>query len=211
MVQKTVENSKEKGSQKEEVKVVGEKERGFLASASIFFLELVKIVLLAGITIAVVRYFLFKPFYVKGQSMEPNFYEKDYLIIDELSYRFREPQRGEVIVFRAPVVHKDYYLKRIVGLPGERIKVGDGKLVVYNDDYPQGVLVEEIYLDETTPGSNMITLGSDQYYVLGDNRDASYDSRRFGPINESEIVGRAWVRGWPFTRISAFGNPEYNF
>ena len=211
MVQKTVEKIKEEDLKEEKIEVVGEKERGILASISIFFLELVKIVLLAGITIAVVRYFLFKPFYVKGQSMEPNFYEKDYLIIDELSYRFREPNRGEVIVFRAPVVQKDYYLKRIVGLPGERVKVGDGKLVVYNDDYPQGVLVEEVYLDETTTGSSMVTLGSNQYFVMGDNRDASYDSRRFGPIDESVIVGRAWVRGWPFTRISAFGSPEYNF
>ena len=211
MVKETVDKIKDEGEEIKIPEVVGEKERGFLASASIFFLELVKIAILAGITIALVRFFLFKPFYVKGQSMEPNFYEKDYLIIDELSYRFREPQRGEVVVFKAPVTQEDYYLKRIVGLPGERVKVGDGKLVVYNDDYPQGVLVEEIYLDETTPGSNMITLGPDQYYVMGDNRDASYDSRRFGPINKRDIVGRAWVRGWPFTRVSTFDTPDYNF
>jgi len=207
MVSEKIENKKE---EKKDVEIVGEKERGFLATASVFFLELVKVALLAAITIALVRYFLFKPFYVKGQSMEPNFYEKDYLIIDELSYRFREPQRGEVIVFKAPTVEKDYYLKRILGLPGERVKVGDGKVVVYNDDYPQGVLVEEFYLAEETPGSNMLTLGPGQYYVMGDNRDASYDSRRFGAIEEGSIIGRAWVRGWPFTRISAFSAPDYN-
>jgi len=190
---------------------VGKGERNFLAAASTFFLELIKIVILAGVTIGVVRYFLFKPFYVKGQSMEPNYYEKDYLIIDELSYRFREPQRGEVIVFEAPVNNRDYYLKRILGLPGERIKIEDSKVIVYNDEHPQGVVVEEFYLDENTIGSVMQTIGPDQYFVMGDNRDSSYDSRRFGPINEGAIVGRTVLRGWPFTRISKFSAPEYNF
>jgi len=190
---------------------VGKKEKNVLAAASTFFLELIKIVILAGITIGVVRYFLFKPFYVKGQSMEPNYYEKDYLIIDELSYRFREPQRGEVIVFEAPTNNKDYYLKRILGLPGERIKIEGSKVIVYNDDHPQGVVVEELYLDENTVGSVMQTIGLDQYFVMGDNRDSSYDSRRFGPIDEKDIVGRTVLRGWPFNRISKFSAPEYNF
>ena len=127
--------------------VVTIKEKNILAKVGEYFIETIKVIILAGITISVVRYFLFKPFYVKGQSMEPNYYEKDYLIIDELSYRFREPQRGEVVVFRAPSGN-DYYLKRILGLPGERIKVEEGKVVVYNDDYPQGVVVEELYLEE---------------------------------------------------------------
>ncbi len=190
---------------------VGKKERNILAIASSFFLELIKIVILAGITIGLVRYFLFKPFYVKGQSMEPNYHEKDYLIIDELSYRFREPIRGEVVVFSAPNNDKDFYLKRIVGLPGERIKIEDNKVIIYNDDHPQGVVVEEFYLDEDTLGSTMQTLGSDQYFVMGDNRDSSYDSRRFGPIDKNSVVGRTFLRGWPLTRISVFSTPEYNF
>ncbi|MFZ2190218.1 MAG: signal peptidase I [Candidatus Magasanikiibacteriota bacterium] len=201
----------EEDGEEESLPIVSETEKGFLAKTSLFFLELIKIVILAAITIGLVRYFLFKPFYVKGQSMEPNFYESDYLIIDELSYRFREPERGEVIVFRAPVDKKEFYLKRILGLPGERVKVGDGKVVVYNNDYPQGILVDEYYLTESTPGSTMTTLGSDQYFVMGDNRDASYDSRRFGPIDKNDVVGRAWVRGWPFTRVGKLGTPEYNF
>jgi signal peptidase I len=190
---------------------VGKKERNILAIASSFFLELIKIVILAGITIGLVRYFLFKPFYVKGQSMEPNYHEKDYLIIDELSYRFREPIRGEVVVFSAPNNDKDFYLKRIVGLPGERIKIEDNKVIIYNDDHPQGVVVEEFYLDEDTLGSTMQTLGSNQYFVMGDNRDSSYDSRRFGPIDKNSVVGRTFLRGWPLTRISVFSTPEYNF
>ena len=156
-------------------------EKGFLSKAALFFLEIIKIVILAGITIGLVRYFLFKPFYVKGQSMEPAFYEKDYLIIDEITYRFREPERGEVIVINSPV-NSDHYLKRIIGLPGERIKIEDNKVVVYNDENPRGMVLQEIYLEEETPGSISMTLGDKQYFVLGDNRDASYDSRRFGAI-----------------------------
>lgn len=189
---------------------VGKKEKNFLATTATFFLELIKIVILAGVTIGVVRYFLFKPFYVKGQSMEPNYLEKDYLIIDELSYRFREPQRGEVVVFKAPITNKDFYLKRILGLPGERIKIEDKKVIIYNDDHPQGIVVEELYLDENTSGSIIQTLGPDQYFVMGDNRDSSYDSRRFGPIDRKNIVGRSLLRGWPFTRVTKFTKPGYN-
>ena len=186
-----------------------EEEKTFLGKASLFFLELIKLVVMAGITIILVRYFLFKPFYVKGQSMEPAFYERDYLIIDEISYRFRDPDRGEVIVFESPV-SEDHYLKRIIGLPGERVKISDNKIIIYNDEYPQGVVVEEVYLDENTPGTEVTTLGEDQYFVMGDNRDASYDSRRFGPIDKNSIVGRVWLRGWPISRVSTFGVPNYN-
>lgn len=190
--------------------VVSEKEQSFLQKASWFVLELIKLAIIAGITIGLVRYFLFKPFYVKGQSMEPNFEEKDYLIIDEITYRFREPERGEVVVFKAPVNNSDYYLKRIVGLPGERVHIADNKVIVYNKENPQGVAVEENYLSKETTGAVTEQLGADEYFVLGDNRDASYDSRRFGSIKRKDIVGRTWLRGWPITRISKFTPPFYN-
>lgn len=177
---------------------------------ALFFLEVIKIVVFAGITIGLVRYFLFKPFYVKGQSMEPNFFAKEYLIVDEVTYRFREPERGEVVVFRSPVSQNEFYLKRIIGLPGERVRVENNKVIVYNDDYPQGVVMEETYISEETPGQTMITLGESEYFVMGDNRNASFDSRRFGAIKISSIVGRTWLRGWPFTRISIFNIPNYN-
>lgn len=176
----------------------------------LFFLEVIKIVLLAGITIGLVRYFLFKPFYVKGQSMEPNYLEHEYLIVDEITYRFREPKRGEVLVFQSPVSDQEYYLKRIIGLPGEHVKLEDSKIVIYNEDYPQGIVIEEPYLVEGTPGSAQVTLGNNEYFVLGDNRDASYDSRRFGPIELQSVVGRTWLRGWPLHKISTFDPPKYN-
>lgn len=191
--------------------VVGKREQSWLTRATIFFLELVKVAVLAGVTIGLVRYFLFKPFYVKGQSMEPNFLEKDYLIIDEITYRFREPQRGEVVVFKSPVGNGDYYLKRIVGLPGERVKIDDSKVVIYNKEHPQGLVVEEFYLSEKTHGTMEQILSASEYFVMGDNRDASYDSRRFGPVEKKGIVGRAWFRGWPFTRINKLETPNYSF
>lgn len=184
-------------------------EQGFLSKVGAFLLELVKIAVLAGITIGMVRYFLFKPFYVKGQSMEPNFEERDYLIIDELSYRLRQPNRGDVVVFHYRPTD-DYFLKRIIGLPGERVKIDNNKVVVYNEAHPQGLVLGETYLTELTPGSVTVTLSSHQYFVMGDNRDASYDSRAFGAIDANDIVGRVWFRGWPFSRVAAFGAQHYS-
>lgn len=184
-------------------------EQTWVSRVGSFFLEAIKIAFLAGITIALVRYFLFKPFYVKGQSMEPNFEEHDYLIIDELSYRFRAPERGEVVVFHSPI-NNDCSLKRVIALPGERVKVDGNKVIVYNDEHLDGKVLEEKYLVEETPGSVTYTLGDHEYFMMGDNRDASYDSRRFGPINENAIVGRVWLRGWPFARVGTFTPPNYN-
>ncbi|MFH1291909.1 MAG: signal peptidase I [bacterium] len=181
-----------------------------LAEAGVFFLELVKIVVLAAITIVLIRHFLFKPFYVRGASMETNFYDKEYLIIDELSYRFREPARGEVIVFKYPEDPKEYFLKRIIGLPGERIKISNGKVVIYNQEYPEGTALDEIYLDDEifTDGEKVVSLNKDEYFVLGDNRPNSYDSRRFGAIQKNVMVGRVIFRGWPFNRVQIINSPE---
>ena len=183
-----------------------------LGSAGLFLLEIIKVAVLAGVTIALVRYYLFKPFYVKGASMEPNFYDHEYLIIDELTYRFRPIARGEVIVFKYPGNPKEYFLKRVIGLPGERIKVAEGHITVYNDAHPEGTEITESYLpaDLTTVGEKVTVLGDNQFFVLGDNRPNSYDSRRFGPIDRSAIVGRAWFRGWPFNRIQTFAPPQFN-
>jgi signal peptidase I len=182
-----------------------------LSSAGLFFLELIKVVALAGVTIFLVRYFLFKPFYVKGASMEPNFYEKEYLIIDELSYRLHDPVRGDVIVFRPPEDQKEFFLKRIIGLPGERVKVAEGQITIYNQEHPEGTTLDETYLpkDLATTGEQNVVLDANHYFVLGDNRPNSYDSRRFGPIDRSTIVGRAWLRGWPFNRVQTFTAPSY--
>lgn len=192
---------------------MGQGVKRYLASAGLFVLEFLKIAILAGLTIGLVRYYLFKPFYVKGASMEPNFYDHEYLIIDEITYRLSDPRRGDVIVFKYPDDPKEYFLKRIIGLPGERVKVTGGQVLVYNEAHPEGAMVTEDYLpkDLMTVGERLTTLGPDQFFVLGDNRPNSYDSRRFGPVDRNLIVGRAWFRGWPFSRAQIFKTPEFNF
>lgn len=184
-----------------------------LGGVGLFLLELIKVAVLAGVTIAAVRALIFKPFYVKGASMEPNFYDKEYLIIDELSYRFRAPQRGEVIVFKYPENPKEYFLKRIVGLPGERVKVSEGKITIYNTEHPEGVVLDESYLptDLLTSGDKTFeSLTEDQYFVMGDNRPNSYDSRRFGAVDKNLVIGRVFFRGWPFNRAQIIPEPDLN-
>ena len=183
-----------------------------LAEAGLFFLELVKVAVLAAIVIVFIRHFLFKPFYVRGASMEPSFYSKEYLIIDELSYRFREPTRGEVVVFEYPDAPKDFFLKRLIGLPGERVKVSDGQVIIYNEKYPEGLVLKEEYLKlgTSTEGERTIVMKKDEYFVLGDNRSNSYDSRRFGAVVKGRIIGRAIFRGWPLNRIQILKSPEFD-
>ncbi len=183
----------------------------YLAGAGLALLEFIKVAVLAGITIALVRYYLFKPFYVKGASMEPNFYDHEYLIIDELSYRLHDPKRGDVIVFHYPNNPKEYFLKRIIGLPGERVKISEGEATIYNDAHPEGFAMKEVYLpsDVTTEGEKIMSLSKNQYFVMGDNRPNSFDSRRFGPVDQNLIVGRTWLRGWPLNRIQIFETPIY--
>ncbi|NQV90512.1 signal peptidase I [Candidatus Uhrbacteria bacterium] len=180
-------------------------------SVASFLFEVVQIVLISSAIIIPIRYFLIQPFYVKGASMEPNFYDHEYLIIDELSYRFRDPFRGEILVFRYPRDPSQFFIKRIIGLPGETIEVTGGNITVYNTEHPNGFVLEETYLGgEQTTGKVRVTLGEDEYYVFGDNRDASLDSRSFGPIHRDDVIGRVWVRGLPLSRIGTFDVPEYN-
>lgn len=179
----------------------------------VFLFELVKIVVISLVIIIPIRYFLIQPFYVKGSSMEPTFYDHEYLIVDEISYRFKNPVRGDIIVFRYPKDPQEYFIKRLIGLPGETIQIKDGKVIIYNDKNIQGMVLDESYLpDGLNTYSNTddkITLGKDEYYMLGDNRNASKDSRSFGPVNETFITGRVLFRGWPFRRATLFHAPVY--
>ena len=191
----------------------GEKYSPTLQSVGEFILEVVKVVVISLAIIIPVRYFLIQPFYVKGASMEPNFYDHEYLIIDEISYRFKDPVRGDIVVFRYPKDQRQYFIKRIIGLPGEKIEIRDGRVYVYNQGYPHGQLVNEtMYLgaDITTSGDDIFSLGDNEYFVLGDNRSSSLDSRNFGPISRHLIIGRTWFRGWPLDKIDWFNAPGYN-
>lgn len=173
--------------------------------------ELLHVVIISLAIIIPVRYFLIQPFYVKGASMEPNFYDHEYLIIDEIGYRLHQPERGEIVVFRYPNDPRQYFIKRIVGLPGERVKVTGGQVWIYNAEFPDGKAVnEKEYLGAIyTGGEKDVQLASDEYFLMGDNRGASLDSRSFGPVQRSFIVGRVWFRGWPPEKIKVFSeNPE---
>ncbi len=184
----------------------------WLSAAGRFFVELVEVVVISLAIILPIRYFLVQPFYVKGASMEPTFDDREYLIIDEISYRFHAAERGDVVVFRYPLDPKQYFIKRIIALPGERVSVADGKITVFNDAHPDGWLLDEsAYLSAgiQTFGNTVVTLGAEEYFVLGDNRSASLDSRSFGPLPKRFIVGRAWIRGWPVDRLTVFHNPAY--
>ncbi len=177
---------------------------------------------IALVIIVPIRYFVFQPFIVSGSSMEPNFHDGQYLIIDELSYYFRKPERGEVVVMRNPRNEKQYFIKRIIGLPGEKVKLENGRVTIINAKYPQGMTLDEDYLanqgltyeqDITIVGGNKIlTLRSDEYFMLGDNRGASSDSREWGPLPRNEMVGKVFVRALPLTEVKFFTKtPAYGF
>jgi signal peptidase I len=156
-----------------------------------YLLSSIEIILLLVIVVLPIRFFLFEPFLVKGQSMEPNFHNFDYLIVDKLTYHLRLPQRGEVIVFRPPIEDGVYYIKRIVGLPLEKLVIEESKITVFNKEHPQGFVLNEAYLqNHYTSGKIEVNLGTDEYFVLGDNREVSYDSRKWGPVKREKIVGR---------------------
>jgi len=162
--------------------------------------EIIEIVLISIVTVFLIRNFLAQPFLVSGASMEPTFDNRDYLIIDEITYRFREPERGEVIVFRYPQDPKVYFIKRIVGLPGDRVVIKNGKVVVYSGG-------QEIKISGDTNGSVDRTMGEGQYFVLGDNRYNSFDSRNWGPVPRENIIGLTRLKIFPINEFELIKTP----
>jgi signal peptidase I len=183
----------------------------------LFIWEIAKVVAISLAIILPVRYYLIQPFYVKGASMEPTFHDHEYLIIDEISYRLTPPARGQVIVFRYPRDPQEYFIKRVIGLPGEEVQIKDGRVIIFNGRHPDGLVINEDYLpaDLATYDQSeaRLALGPDEYFVLGDNRGASKDSRNFGPVNDNFITGKVLFRGWPLDKITVFDQkywPQYN-
>ncbi len=178
----------------------------FLKSVFKFSWDIIKVAVIALVLAGLVRYFLVQPFFVEGASMEPNFENGEYLLVDELSYYFKSVGRGEVVVFHYPLDTSKYYIKRVIGLPEETVEIKNSQVTIYNDGYPNGFALNESYLPKslTTDGQIKEKLGKDEYFVLGDNRPVSYDSRRWGVLPKNDIVGRVWVRAWPFSRVAIF-------
>ncbi len=175
-----------------------------------FIWEVAKIVILALAIVIPIRYFLFQPFVIQGSSMEPNFYEADYLIVDELSYRFREPQRGEVIVFKYPLDVSKRFIKRVIGLPGETVEIKDGQVIITGADGVAEVL-NETYIPAVLKAPDMApdVLLQGEYFVLGDNRPYSSDSQDWGELPQKNIIGRVEMRLWPLNNITRVEAPNY--
>lgn len=176
--------------------------------------ETLKFFLLAIIIVAPIRFFIAQPFIVQGESMDPTFASGQYLIIDELTYHFEDPQRGDVIVLRYPKDPKKFFIKRIIGLPGDTLTIKDGQISITNDRSEETLVLDEPYVTfEKTDSSDdrTITLlidkenpNNNEYFVMGDNRARSLDSRSWGTLPERLIVGRTLVRLYPFDEITAF-------
>lgn len=161
--------------------------------------------------VAGVRIFIAQPFIVSGTSMVPTFENNNYLIIDELSYRFHEPKRGDVIVFHPPFDPKTYYIKRVIGVPGDTVNVRNGVVTITNTEHPQGFILKEPYAEPDTLVENVtleVTPGN--LFVMGDNRSVSYDSRRWGLLPETKITGRAFLRLFPVNELGILPG-EHNY
>jgi len=178
-------------------------------------LETVIYIVAILVSVVVIRHFFIAPFSVDGASMNPNLSHGELIIVNKIGYselfgyKFGEPERGDIVVIIPPNDTSKFYVKRLIGLPNEKIEFTNGEVIVHNDSYPQGVRLDEDYLSYNNrytnpPGgyrNKTISLHERDYYVLGDNRAHSHDSRAFGAINKSSIVGKVWFIAWPFEKI----------
>ena len=188
-----------------------------------FILEIIKVVALAFIIIVPIRVFLFQPFFVQGASMEPNFEDGQYLIINEFGYKetnikigdhsildinsFKDIERQRVVVFRYPLNPQKFFIKRVIGLPGEKVQIKDNKITIFNQEHPDGFVLDEksyIPTSNITKGDETITLSDNQYFVMGDNRLYSSDSRVWGPVPKEDIIGAVSLRAWPLDKLSIY-------
>lgn len=177
-----------------------------------FFLDILEVVVFAVAIFLFVYLLVLQPHKIKGDSMQPNYPDGEFLLTDKVTYRFGEPKRGDVVVFEAPVAEGEEYIKRIIGLPGERVSVKQGKI------YINGKILNETYLKNTvfTLGGAFLGDGSEvsvpsgEYFVLGDNRPASSDSRTWGFVTKNKITGRAWVIYWPPEKTGVVKAITYN-
>jgi signal peptidase I len=188
-----------------------------------FLLEIVKVFFLALVIITPIRVFLFQPFFVQGASMEPNFKDGEYLIVNELGYKktnvgiggkdfftvdpYKELNRQDIVVFRYPKKQSEFFIKRIIGLPGEKIQIDNDKITIFNDKNSNGFVLDgSAYLSPKLKNNTMqtIELKDDEYFVMGDNRPQSFDSRGFGPVKKELVIGKVLIRAWPVGRAGIF-------
>ncbi len=147
------------------------------------------------------RKFIAEPYIVSGASMSPTFETGHYLIIDKISYRYKEPQRNDVIVMKFPEDTSRDFIKRIIGLPGETVRIKNGAVTIINTEHPEGILLTEPFITFQKQDTLTVTLSQNEYFVMGDNRAGSYDSRAWGPLPVQDIIGTPLIRLYPFTNI----------
>jgi signal peptidase I len=164
--------------------------------------EIIRFSIIALLIVIPIRMFVAQPFIVSGASMETTFHSGEYLIVDQISYHLHEPSRGDVIIFRYPRDPSKFFIKRIIGLPGDTVVIEDGIVTITNEANPDSFTLDEPYAETMPPAAKMTeVLGEREYFVMGDNRDESSDSRTWGVLQEERIIGRAWMRLFPPTVI----------
>ncbi|MBI2673735.1 MAG: signal peptidase I [Candidatus Zambryskibacteria bacterium] len=164
-----------------------------------FWKELVKLIFLSLLIVVPFRLYIAQPFIVEGSSMDPTFETGDYLIVDEFTYHFKTPERGSVLIFKYPRDPKKSFIKRVIGLPGEKVSISNGQITIVNTEHPEGFSLDEPYVKLVKKDSADYIIGEDEYFVLGDNRLASADSRIWGPVPKVNLVGRPIIRFFPPT------------
>jgi signal peptidase I len=171
-----------------------------------FWKEILKFTFVTLIIVVPFRLWVAQPFIVSGASMDPTFEDGEYLIVDQISKRIEDPERESVIIFRYPAEPNKFYIKRVIGLPGETVKINDGVVTIFNAEYPEnssnGLVLNEPYISAENQKSDdfEMSLNENEYFVMGDNRLGSFDSRSWGPVPKRLIIGRPVARLLPVSR-----------
>jgi signal peptidase I len=168
--------------------------------------EVVETLLFTLLIYLLIRTFLFENYRVVGTSMDPTLADGEFLVVNKLGYRLHQPQRGDIIVFRDPYSPDRKLIKRVIGLPGESVEIRDGQVLINNQ------ILDEPYLDEVGNSARAAAaIAEDEYFVLGDNRNNSSDSRSWGTLPRAGIVGKAWLSYWPPTMWGLIPHEAYGF
>lgn len=172
--------------------------------------ELIKFAALALLIVIPIRSFVAQPFIVSGSSMVPTFENKEYIIVDQITYKFKKIERGEVVIFRFPQDPSKFFIKRIMGLPGDTLEISDSEIIITNESNPNGIILKQDFVENKSSNFLIKKIEAGEYFVMGDNRNVSSDSRSWGTVPEKLIIGRAFLRLLPLSKIGIFpGNYDY--
>jgi signal peptidase I len=191
--------------------------KSFFSDLLMFVLDITQTFIVAFAFFLLIYGFVVQPHKVSGESMMSTLHDGELILTNKIEYRFRQPERGDVITFKAPKDPKKDYIKRIIGLPGEKIEISNNQIKIYNKEQPDGFILKETYLDDfqvTDPGlyfraDEATEIPTNEYMTMGDNRLNSYDSRAWGTLKKEAIIGKAWFVYWPFNRMGF--DPDHEF